>query len=185
MTKCQTLRKFWHWTFLKGFTWNLTLSHLLGRTSQKNTLYATHPREFSYLILSSSERGFQPCQGRMYFHALFRPHWAGEPFPLYGVVGNQLSISFSFLVILWAYSETWWPSGNYGTRWEWRSVVHVSVSAQHLILLNRSDSIQKKCNCVEKLYFAQGTSLHPLHWRTGHIKEARGRTIHDADCGQV
>ena len=28
-------------------------------------------------------------------------------------------------------------------------MVHVSVSAQHLILLNRSDSIQKKCNYVE------------------------------------
>ena len=141
MTKCQTLRKFWHWTFLKGFTWNLTLSHLLGRTSQKNTLYATHPREFSYLILSSSERGFQPCQGRMYFHALFRPHWAGEPFPLYGVVGNQLSISFSFLVILWAYSETWWPSGDYGTSWEWRSVVHVSVLLKY------------KCNLVGIIWF--------------------------------
>ena len=166
----------------------------LGRTSQKNTLYATHPREFSYLILSSSERGFQPCQGRMYFHALFRPHWAGEPFPLYGVVGNQLSISFSFLVILWAYSETWWPSGDYGTSWEWRSVVHVSVLLKYKCNLVGIIWFCSKEVCLnstevqlrgKQFSFAQGTSLHPLHWRTGHIKEARGRTIHDADCGQV
>ena len=36
MTKCQTLRKFWHLElFLKGFTCNLTLGHFLGRTGQK------------------------------------------------------------------------------------------------------------------------------------------------------
>ena len=41
MTKCQTLRKFWHlelfWRDL--FTCNLTLSHYLGMTSKKTTLY--------------------------------------------------------------------------------------------------------------------------------------------------
>ena len=144
--------------------------------------------------LSSSERGFQPCQGRMYFHALFRPHWAGEPFPLYGVGGNQLSISLSFLVILWAYSETWWPSGDYGTSWEWRSVVHVSVLLKYKCNLVGIIWFCSKEVCLnstevqlrgKQFSFAQGTSLHPLHWRTGHIKEARGRTIHDADCGQV
>ena len=40
MTKCQTLRKFWH---LKLFRWgllcNLTLSHFQGQTSPKTTLY--------------------------------------------------------------------------------------------------------------------------------------------------
>ena len=101
-------------------------------------------------------------------------------------LGHSLSLFWNMM--------SWWPSGNYGTRWEWRSVVHVSVLLKYKCNLVGIIWFCSKEVCLnstevqlrrKQFNFAQGTSLHPLHWRTGHIKEARGRTIHDADCGQV
>ena len=63
MTKSQTLRKLTLRTFLKGFTCNLTLSHILGGPVKKTTLYnradfATlwcHPSEYLLVIVNDSE----------------------------------------------------------------------------------------------------------------------------------
>ena len=54
MTKGQPLRKVTLGTFFHGLTCNLTLSHFLGRTSQKTTLYLYQPCHCSCLSVKTA-----------------------------------------------------------------------------------------------------------------------------------
>ena len=148
MTKCQTLRKFWHWTFLKGFTWNLTLSHLLGRTSKKKhpvcypssgifildliffrAWVSTLPREdvFSCLVPASL--------GRWAFSSL----WCCRKSTLNILffLGHSLSLFWNMMTL----RELWNPLGVTlrGTR-KCLTLIEVQLSGKHLTLLKRSVS---------------------------------------------